>query len=76
MIEYPEGFLVRNLENCRAKITCEGGFKGEVKVVRVISHTGYDWGYFAYSDEAIERDRKSGFTILFEGDEGFEPEEE
>lgn len=72
MKKFSKDFLIKNLQDCREKTTCEGGFEGDVKVVRVISHAGYDWGYFAYSDEAIEKDRVNGFTILFEGDEGFE----
>jgi hypothetical protein len=77
MNKYSKGFLSENLKNCRARTTCDGGFEGDVKVVRVIfPKTGHDWGYFAYSDEAIRKDIEFGFTVLFEGDEGFEPEEE
>jgi hypothetical protein len=79
MNKYPKGFLSQNLENCRAQKTCEGGFEGEARVVRVIdkSHSIYhDWGYYAYSDRAIQQDVERGFTVLFEGDEGFGPKEE
>ena len=73
--KYSDGFLSRNLENCRKKNSCEGGGQGEVKVVRVLNKNvfpTYDWGYWTYSEEAIEEDKRRGLTVLLDGDEGFQ----
>ena len=48
------------------KTKCEGSckeHKGEVKKVHVKSYT-VKWGSFYYCDEAIEEDKRRGFSVI------------
>ena len=77
--QYEEGFLERNLANCKTHTHCEGGceyHRGETRVVRVIDPSGmepHDWGYYRYCDEAVEEDIRRGMSVLTETDDGFLP---
>jgi len=49
--------------------SCEGACKhhvGPIQRVHVVGH-GHDWGEFWYCQNAIEEDRRRGFTVTIIG---------
>lgn len=60
--------------NLQDAVYCEGACEehiGNVKHVHVYKpSTDADWGWFWYCEAAIENDKKAGFTVEEEADDG------
>ena len=49
-----------------------GGHFGKCHAVIVTAPDGYNWGWWAYCEHAVQEDRSRNFTVNILGDKSFE----